>query len=143
MMIDKDYWDREQFYDEVCGELLRRNLKFDSNALFDLIIDRWPTAKTASAVADELVASLPERFTPQPVPATFYVATLARYVLVEAENDAQARERGQPALEKLYADLGLRHAVEILTVRPATPDEIEFCRWGEEALAREGMGRGV
>jgi hypothetical protein len=38
MMTDKDYWDREQFYDEVGRELRQRNLSFDTNALFDLII---------------------------------------------------------------------------------------------------------
>jgi hypothetical protein len=27
--------------------------------------------------------------------------------------------------------------LEIRTVRPATTDEIEFCRWNEETLARE------
>ena len=36
---------------------------------------------------------------------THYVATLAQYVLVEAENEEQARERGQAALEELYAEL--------------------------------------
>lgn len=77
---------------------------------------------------------------------TYYVATLARYVLVEAENEAQARERGKPALEELYAELRQRHPaikLEIRTVRPATIDEIEFCRWNEETLAREAMGRRV
>jgi hypothetical protein len=33
--------------------------------------------------------------------------------------------------------------VNILVVRPATTDEIEFCRWGDEALAREGMARRI
>ena len=73
----------------------------------------------------------------------FYVATLARYVLVEAENEEQARERGQAALEVLYAELRLRQAAEmpvvIRTVRPATTDEIDFCRWNEETVAREGL----
>jgi hypothetical protein len=81
-----------------------------------------------------------ERFTPQPSPAMFYVAALARYVLIEAENEEQARERGKPAIEELYAELRLRHPnmqVDIRTVRPATTDEIEFCRWNEETLARE------
>ena len=73
---------------------------------------------------------------------TYYVATLVRYVLVEAENEAQARERGAAELEKLYAELRERHPnlqLEIRTVRPATTDEIEFCRWNEETLAREGF----
>jgi hypothetical protein len=77
---------------------------------------------------------------------TYYVATLAKYVLVDAENEEQARERGKPALEELYAELRDRHPnlqVEIRTVRPATDDEIDFCHWNEEMLAREQMGRRV
>ncbi len=35
----------------------------------------------------------------------YYVATLARYVVVEAENEAQARELGAAALHELYADV--------------------------------------
>jgi hypothetical protein len=70
-----------------------------------------------------------------------------RYVLVEAENEAQARERGQAALEELYAELRRQFDAEmpvnVLTVRPATSDEIEFSRWNEETLAREEMGRRV
>ena len=53
MTTDKDYWDREQFYDAVFSELERRKLAFDPNSLFDLVIDRWPTKKTAAALADE------------------------------------------------------------------------------------------
>ena len=73
---------------------------------------------------------------------TYYVATLVRCVLVEAENEAQARERGAAELEKLYVELREQHPnlqLEIRTVRPATVDEIEFCRWNEETLAREGL----
>ena len=72
---------------------------------------------------------------------TYYVATLAKYVLVEAENEDRARELGRVALEKLHADAGRRIGkdlpVDILVVRPATTDEIKFCRWGEEMLAQE------
>ena len=78
---------------------------------------------------------------------TYYVATLARYVLVEGENEGQARELGRVGLEKLHAEVGCRLGkdipVEILVVRPATTDEIEFRRWGEEMLAREGLTRRV
>jgi hypothetical protein len=74
---------------------------------------------------------------------TYYVATLAKYVLVEAENEEQVCELGRAALERLHAEVGLRLGkdipVNILVVRPATTDEIEFCRWGEEMLAREGL----
>ena len=72
---------------------------------------------------------------------TYYVATLAKYVLVDAENEGQARELGRVGLEKLHAYAGRRIGkdipVNILVVRPATTDEIEFRRWGEEMLARE------
>jgi hypothetical protein len=141
MKTDKDYWDREQFYDEVGGELRQRNLSFDTNALFDLIIAHWPTEKSAIAVADGLVATYRDLFTAMPNPTTFYVATLVRYVLVEAEDEEQACERGRTALANLHAEMGLHDPVEILVVRPATADEIEFCRWNEETLAREQMGR--
>jgi hypothetical protein len=71
---------------------------------------------------------------------TFYVATLAKYVLVEAENEEHARELGRVGLEKLHAEVGRRLGkdppVNILVVRPATTDEIEFCRWGEEMIAQ-------
>jgi hypothetical protein len=72
---------------------------------------------------------------------TYYVATLAKYVLVEAENQGQARELGRVGLEKLHADagrqIGMEMPINIHVVRPATTDEIEFCRWGEEMLAQE------
>ena len=47
------------------------------------------------------------------------------------------------ALEEQHAELR-RHLdqdvpVNILVVRPATTDEIEFSRWNEETLAREGL----
>jgi hypothetical protein len=61
---------------------------------------------------------------------TYYVATLARYVLVDAANESDARERGYAALRDLYADDGRSSAeINIRTVRPATDDEIEFCLW--------------
>jgi hypothetical protein len=72
---------------------------------------------------------------------TYYVATLARYVLVEAENDADARERGHAALHELYADLreqlGKEVPINIATLRPATTEEIELWRWHQEMVAGE------
>ena len=72
---------------------------------------------------------------------TYYVATLARHVLVDAENEDHARELGRAALHDLYADvrarLGRDVPINILTVRPATGDEIEFDRSHQEMLARE------
>lgn len=72
---------------------------------------------------------------------TYLVATLARYVLVEAPNEAVARELGRPALYELYADvrqrLGREVPIEIHTVRPATTDEIDLMKWHNEMVARE------
>lgn len=50
---------------------------------------------------------------------TYYVATLVRYVLIEAENEAQARERGKPALEELYAELRQHIPTCMSTFRPS------------------------
>ena len=64
---------------------------------------------------------------------TYYIATLARYVLVEAEYEWEARERGYAALYEQYEDIRRRFGsgmpVEIRTVRPATEEEIEHMRW--------------
>ena len=72
---------------------------------------------------------------------TWLVATLARYVLVEAEDESTARELGQAALYDLYADLRERYGrdvpINILTVRHATDAEIDLWRWHHEMLARE------
>ena len=71
----------------------------------------------------------------------YYVATLARYVVIDAENESQARERGAADLRELYADLRARHGrgvpIEIRVVRPATSDEIEMVRFHERMLANE------
>ncbi len=64
---------------------------------------------------------------------TYYVATLARYVLVEAENESDARQRGHAALRELNANL----PINIRTVRLATADEIEFDRQHRLALVAE------
>ena len=76
---------------------------------------------------------------------TYYVATLARYVLVEAENETQARELGHAALHELYADvrqrLGKDVPIEIRTIRAATSDEIDMQRWHDEMLAREAAAK--
>ena len=71
----------------------------------------------------------------------YYVATLARYVVIDAENESQARERGAAALRELYADLRARYGrevpIEIRVVRPATSDEIEMVRFHERMLDNE------
>jgi len=73
--------------------------------------------------------------------AAYYVATLARYVVVEAEDEAEARELGAAALHELYADLrtklGRDVPIEIRTLRPATWDEIEMVRTHERLVANE------
>jgi hypothetical protein len=73
---------------------------------------------------------------------TYYVATLARYVLVSAENETLARELGHAALHELYAEdrerLGKGAPINIVTIRPATSDEIEFWGWTQQTLACEG-----
>jgi hypothetical protein len=72
---------------------------------------------------------------------TYFVATRARYVLVEAETEALARDLGRTALYEIYADirerLGREVPIEIHTVRPATTDEIDMTTWHNEMVARE------
>ena len=66
------------------------------------------------------------------------IATLARYVLVDAEDESEARRLGQPALHSLYADVRERHGkdvpIEIRTVREATQDEIDLWNWHHKML---------
>ncbi len=72
---------------------------------------------------------------------TYYVATLARYVLVEAEDASQAHQLGQATLDDLYADLrerlGKDVPIEIRIVREATRDEMQLWIWHHEMLAKE------
>jgi hypothetical protein len=64
----------------------------------------------------------------------YYVATLARYVLVDATNEASARQIGQAALQ---AEAGDSASILVRTVRPATDDEIDLWHWHQDQLARE------
>ena len=72
---------------------------------------------------------------------TYLVATLARYVLVEADSEGEARRLGQPALYALYTDvrerLGRDVPIEIRTIREATQDEIDLWNWHHKMLAME------
>ena len=72
---------------------------------------------------------------------TYLVATLARYVLVDAEDESEARRLGQPALHALYSDvrerLGRDVPIEIRTIREATQDEIDLWNWHHKMLAAE------
>ncbi|HRX81658.1 MAG TPA: hypothetical protein P5307_21465 [Pirellulaceae bacterium] len=69
---------------------------------------------------------------------TYLVATLARYVLVYAVDECEARRLGQPALHALYADvrerLGKDVPIESSTVREATQDEIDLRNWHHKML---------
>ncbi len=71
----------------------------------------------------------------------FYVATLARYVLVDAENEIQARQLGRAALHDLYADLreklGRELPISIQTVRLASDAEMEMRDGHQEMLKQE------
>ncbi|MCO6455488.1 MAG: hypothetical protein J5I93_09345 [Pirellulaceae bacterium] len=64
---------------------------------------------------------------------TYYVATLANYVLVNAANETDALELGRAALIELTGNA----TPNIRTIRFATDDEIELSRWHQEMLARE------
>ena len=67
---------------------------------------------------------------------TFYIATRACYVLVEAADEGHARALGLPALAALFREqLGKDVPVEIHSVRPATADEIELQKWHDEMVA--------
>lgn len=52
----------------------------------------------------------------------YYVATVARYVIVRARNEEEARDFGEIALRQLNPNL----PTNILTIREATRDEIEL-----------------
>ena len=62
---------------------------------------------------------------------TFYVATLARWVLVEANSPVEAINEGLAKLRQEQPDAVVR------TVRPATAEEIEFNAWHQEKLNEE------
>ena len=73
---------------------------------------------------------------------TYFVATRFRYVLVDAVDEAEARELAREPIYELYADQRARSRDfpenrEIHTVRPATESEIELDRWDREMEARE------
>ncbi len=72
---------------------------------------------------------------------TWYVATRACYVLVEATDEQAARIDSLPALRDVYAGvrerLGRDVPIEIHTIRPATEAEIALWKWHHEMVARE------
>jgi len=68
---------------------------------------------------------------------TYYVATLSRYVLVEAASEDDARCLGRVALAALFADYRGDLNIEIRTVRAATGEEIKFWQWHSDSLEAE------
>jgi hypothetical protein len=70
---------------------------------------------------------------------TYLVATLARYVLVDAANEDEACRLGYIALRKMFVDEAGPFAKEVPinldTVRPATDDEIALQRAHERNVA--------
>lgn len=75
----------------------------------------------------------------------YYVATLARYVVIDALNEDDARTKGHAALVDLYADVRARtgkdRPIQIQTVRKATPGEVELCAYHEARVAEEERER--
>jgi hypothetical protein len=73
--------------------------------------------------------------------STYYVATLAHYVLVDASTEDEARELARPLLQELRAKAAPPGAepspVQIRTVRPATDDEMELMQF-DARMQRDG-----
>ena len=71
----------------------------------------------------------------------YYVATLASYVLIEADSADEARRLGRLALAALQIDARSRLAtdvpIHVRTVRPASADEIELWNWHHDRLSQE------
>jgi hypothetical protein len=66
----------------------------------------------------------------------FYrVATLSRYVLVEAADETEARTLGETALRNLFPELMQKTTIRSVTL--ATAEDIELCQWHQDFLARE------
>lgn len=57
----------------------------------------------------------------------YFVANIARYVLVDANSEEDARELGLAALRKLYDDPN--REIVIHTIREATDSEIDLWDW--------------
>jgi hypothetical protein len=72
---------------------------------------------------------------------TYYVGTLAYYVLVDAASEDEARRLALPLLHDLYAGvrqrLGREAPINITIVRLATAEENELQRFQDGMMARE------
>ncbi|QDT55933.1 hypothetical protein Pan44_39810 [Caulifigura coniformis] len=78
------------------------------------------------------VDAMGERVTP------YYVATLTRYVVVDALHEDNARAKGHAALVDLYArSRKTNDLIEIQTVRPAMADEVAMCAYHAAKVAEE------
>lgn len=71
----------------------------------------------------------------------YYVATLASYVLIEADSADEARRLGRLALAALRIDARQPFSpdvpIHVHTVRPASADEIELWNWHHDKLSQE------
>lgn len=63
----------------------------------------------------------------------YYVGTRVHYVLVEADDEAEAQTKAKPLLKELVTH---NFPIEIHTVRPAMEDEIELWDWHHEMVDR-------
>lgn len=70
----------------------------------------------------------------------YYVATLSRYVIVDASGEATARDAGHAALVELCADRP-DMPINILTIRLATDSEVDLWNTHQANLARESARR--
>jgi ABC-type dipeptide/oligopeptide/nickel transport system permease component len=73
--------------------------------------------------------------------STYFVATVACYVLVDAASEDEARRMAEPQLYEMYAEtrrkLGRDTPIQIHTVRLATAEEIKLQRTHDEMMARQ------
>lgn len=69
----------------------------------------------------------------------YYVATVVLYVLVEAENYEEAREKGQDELNKMIDGINPVMTRDIKTLRFATQSEIELSMAHVENMKRFGQ----
>jgi len=93
----------------------------------------WSVPVEEATITKEHITNAPPCDQEPIAMTTYYVATLAKYVLVDSENEADARQRGHVALRELDGD----RPIHIRTIRPATNEEIELQRWHQDMVAAE------
>jgi hypothetical protein len=71
---------------------------------------------------------------------TYFVATFSMWTIVDAADEFAEWQAALPGLQKLYAEadfrIGRDFPIGILTVRPATDDEITQWKWHHEMAAK-------